>query len=59
MDSHRISLEAAGRTGTTAHAQDNGDLVIVVLNERACAGQHSLCGCIADYSGISPATTVA
>jgi hypothetical protein len=59
MDSHRIPVEAAGRTGTTAHAQDNADLVIVVLNERACAGQHSLCGSAADYSGASPATTVA
>jgi hypothetical protein len=42
----------------TPHAAAN-DLVIVVLNELACAGKPSVCGTGADYAGTMPAAIAA
>jgi hypothetical protein len=62
MDSRNMSKVAARRADIAGHASaDEGtDLVIVVLNELACAGNARACQiCKADYAGTYPAAAAA
>ena len=62
MDSRNMSKVAARRVGIAGHASagEGTDLVIVVLNELACAGNARACQiCKADYAGTYPAAAAA